>query len=175
MSDGPARFAVSVRTQLDKYGEGIEFFVGYNSVAEGQRDLVALLDQETFDKLWELLTNQIHVEHGKRFGGQTTTAQAVSNLQAGGMNPQPVAPAQPVGVPQPQPVAQAPAAPAPVPAPAPAAPAAPAPAPVPQQGPSCVHGPRVFRQNKPGASKQWAAWFCPTPKGTPNQCEPEWA
>lgn len=41
------------------------------------------------------------------------------------------------------------------------------------QGPTCVHGARVRRT---GTSKRgdWAAWFCPTPKGTYDQCGPEW-
>ena len=39
--------------------------------------------------------------------------------------------------------------------------------------PTCVHGPRTYRT---GTSTRgpWAAWFCPTPKGTPGQCEPAW-
>lgn len=65
---------------------------------------------------------------------------------------------------------------------------APAPAFVPQQQqfqqqpaqpqgqpvPQCAHGPRQFRTSKPGAGKPWSAWMCPTPKGTPGQCEPQW-
>lgn len=50
---------------------------------------------------------------------------------------------------------------------------------VPQQqaatppGPSCQHGPMTFRSgNKNG--KAWSAYFCPTPKGTPGQCDPVW-
>lgn len=41
-------------------------------------------------------------------------------------------------------------------------------------GKQCVHGPMTYKQgisNKTG--KPWSAWFCPTPKGTPGQCEPE--
>jgi len=35
---------------------------------------------------------------------------------------------------------------------------------------TCVHGKRVLRTNKPGESK-WTAYFCPSPKGTPDQCK----
>lgn len=38
--------------------------------------------------------------------------------------------------------------------------------------PKCAHGARTFRKAKPDASNQWQAFFCPTPKGTANQCEP---
>lgn len=39
--------------------------------------------------------------------------------------------------------------------------------------PSCRHGQMTFRSgNKNG--KPWTAYFCPTPKGTPDQCEPVW-
>jgi hypothetical protein len=80
---------------------------------------------------------------------------------------------------------------APAPAAAPAAPAqtgwntsaaTPPPAFVPAAAPaaapagveSCVHGPMKYQTSKPGASKSWQAWFCPTPKNTPGQCEPKW-
>lgn len=55
-------------------------------------------------------------------------------------------------------------------------PAAPA---VPQQqaaqppAPSCVHGPMTHRTGT-GAKGAWGAYFCPTPKGTPDQCKPVW-
>lgn len=39
--------------------------------------------------------------------------------------------------------------------------------------PVCNHGARVYRESKPGAAKQWKAWFCPTAQGTPDQCKPE--
>jgi len=38
---------------------------------------------------------------------------------------------------------------------------------------SCKHGPQVWRESKPGAPKAWKGWFCPSPKGTPDQCEPK--
>ena len=42
------------------------------------------------------------------------------------------------------------------------------------EGKRCAHGDMVFRESKPGAAKAWRAYFCPTPKGTQNQCEPVW-
>ena len=39
--------------------------------------------------------------------------------------------------------------------------------------PLCNHGPRVGRAGS-GAKGPWRAYFCPTPKGTPGQCEPVW-
>lgn len=68
--------------------------------------------------------------------------------------------------------ASAPAGP-PMNAPAPAHASPPAPA-APNAAPSCAHGPRVYRESKPGAARQWKAWMCGTPQGTPNQCPPEW-
>jgi hypothetical protein len=38
---------------------------------------------------------------------------------------------------------------------------------------SCKHGALVWRESKPGAPKAWKGWFCPSPKGTPDQCEPK--
>lgn len=44
----------------------------------------------------------------------------------------------------------------------------------PSGSPTCLHGPRTFRTgNKNG--KQWSAWMCNTPKGTPDQCQAVWA
>jgi hypothetical protein len=37
----------------------------------------------------------------------------------------------------------------------------------------CKHGPLTWRESKPGAPKAWKGWFCPSPKGTPDQCEPK--
>lgn len=56
-----------------------------------------------------------------------------------------------------------------------AAPVPPAPA-VPAPGQHmCKHGPRVF---KSGVNKQtqkpWSGWMCNTPRGTADQCSPEW-
>lgn len=38
---------------------------------------------------------------------------------------------------------------------------------------SCKHGASVWRESKPGAPKAWKGWFCPSAKGTPDQCEPK--
>lgn len=40
-------------------------------------------------------------------------------------------------------------------------------------GGHCIHGPATPRQSKPDAPKQWRGYFCPQPKGAPDQCEPE--
>jgi hypothetical protein len=61
------------------------------------------------------------------------------------------------------------------PAYAPQAPAAPAQYAAPVQTPDghCKHGELVWRESKPGAPKAWKGWFCPSAKGTPDQCEPK--
>ena len=50
---------------------------------------------------------------------------------------------------------------------APVQPAAPA-----QQAPSCHHGVKQFRSGEKNG-RQWKAYFCPSPKGTPDQCPAE--
>jgi hypothetical protein len=40
-------------------------------------------------------------------------------------------------------------------------------------GNTCKHGNLVWRESKPDAAKPWKGWFCPSPKGTPDQCEPK--
>jgi len=40
-------------------------------------------------------------------------------------------------------------------------------------GNTCKHGDLVWRESKPGAPKSWKGWFCPSPKGTADQCEPK--
>lgn len=37
---------------------------------------------------------------------------------------------------------------------------------------SCKHGAMVMRQGV-GKNGPWTGWFCPTPKGTPDQCSPQ--
>jgi len=37
----------------------------------------------------------------------------------------------------------------------------------------CQHGPMVTRKGT-GAKGEWKGYFCPTPKGTPDQCTPQW-
>lgn len=40
--------------------------------------------------------------------------------------------------------------------------------------PTCVHGPRIFRQGVSKTNgKPYAFWACPTPQGTPDQCKPQ--
>ena len=39
----------------------------------------------------------------------------------------------------------------------------------------CKHGKLVWRESKPGAEKSWKGWFCPSPKGTPDQCAPKFS
>lgn len=41
-----------------------------------------------------------------------------------------------------------------------------------QAAPVCRHGPMTFRQGT-GAKGPWKGYFCPTPKGTPGQCPPQ--
>lgn len=38
---------------------------------------------------------------------------------------------------------------------------------------SCSHGTMVTRKGS-GAKGEWKGYFCPTPKGTPDQCTPQW-
>lgn len=40
--------------------------------------------------------------------------------------------------------------------------------------PTCEHGARKFVTGN-SAKGPWSAWMCPTPKGTPGQCKPQWA
>lgn len=39
---------------------------------------------------------------------------------------------------------------------------------------TCSHGVMVKRTGQ-GAKGEWRAWFCPTPKGTADQCKPQFA
>lgn len=38
----------------------------------------------------------------------------------------------------------------------------------------CSHGERAYKEGVNGAGKTWKGYFCPTPKGTSDQCAPEW-
>ena len=38
----------------------------------------------------------------------------------------------------------------------------------------CTHGKRERRTGSKKDGSKWAGWFCPTPKGTADQCKPEW-
>lgn len=64
------------------------------------------------------------------------------------------------------------APPAPAPAFAPVPP--PAYAPAPTAGKQCVHGEMIKRTGN-GAKGEWRGFFCPTPKGTADQCNPSFA
>lgn len=93
------------------------------------------------------------------YGDRVAMINAIENLAtsgvAGAITPPSVS----------APVSAAPAAPAPVPqaAPAPAAPAA---------GQTCKHGTMTYREGQ-GKRGPWRGYFCPSPKGTPDQCEPQ--
>jgi hypothetical protein len=77
--------------------------------------------------------------------------------------------------------------PTPPPVPAPPSPSSWGTAPKPTQSfqqaatPNCAHGFRTARTGS-GAKGPWRGWFCPSPKGTPDQCKaifvdrgtPEW-
>jgi hypothetical protein len=41
----------------------------------------------------------------------------------------------------------------------------------PSDAPSCVHGAMIRRTGTHATRGPWAGWFCPTPKGTPDQCK----
>ena len=59
--------------------------------------------------------------------------------------------------------------------PAPSTPAPPAPAaPAGSTAPICQHGPMTYRSGTGRNGKAWQAYFCPAPKGAPDQCEPKW-
>lgn len=40
--------------------------------------------------------------------------------------------------------------------------------------PSCQHGVKVQRTGVGKNGKPWSAWMCPAPRGTADQCEPDW-
>ena len=44
----------------------------------------------------------------------------------------------------------------------------------PTAGKQCVHG-EMIRRTGNGAKGEWRGFFCPTPKGTPDQCSPAFA
>lgn len=102
-------------------------------------------------------------------------AEAVSNaqalitdiglLQAAGHATPAVVAAAPAAQTYAAPVAEAPVAPS-----TPAGGGWGAPAPV---KPMCTHGPRTGRSGS-GPKGEWRAYFCPTAKGTPGQCDPQW-
>lgn len=40
-------------------------------------------------------------------------------------------------------------------------------------GKTCKHGEMKYITSKPGSAKVWKGYFCPAPKGTEDQCEPQ--
>ena len=73
-------------------------------------------------------------------------------LTSGNITVPPIVNTAPAYVPQVAPVAAAPAA----------------------QGHTCKHGAMVQRSgNNKNTGKPWTGYFCPAPKGTPDQCEPQ--
>lgn len=38
---------------------------------------------------------------------------------------------------------------------------------------TCIHGTMIGRKGN-GAKGEWKGFFCPTPKGTADQCQPQW-
>ena len=102
--------------------------------------------------------------------------RATQNLTAGGLNPS-VAPENtpPAQAYQPPPAAapQAPQPPAYQP-PAQQQPWGAAPSNGNFAEPTCHHGARQHRSGTGRTGKPWAAWMCPSPKGTPDQCDPIW-
>lgn len=79
MSEGPARIAVSIRTQKDKYGPGVDYFIGADNPEELEVSLTALIGDEAKDQVFVLAQQQVAIEHGRLVGG------AVENLQAAGL------------------------------------------------------------------------------------------
>lgn len=92
-----------------------------------------------------------HYESGKQLDAQpvASPAAAEAGYYQGQQQAAPQAPAQPAPPAQPQ-------------------------APAGVETKTCQHGTKVYRTSPPNAPKKWAGWFCPSPKGTPGQCPPEW-
>lgn len=131
---------------------------------DNYRDTLVNLRAETSAELDQLLA---YVEQkGASIGSLVAAVRAGANVGTGipGSQPAPPAPQQEQGwAPPPQ---QGPPQWA-------GQQQAPAAAPQGAPGPSCVHGPMTFRSGQ-GKKGPWTAHFCPTPKGTPGQCEPVW-
>lgn len=102
---------------------------------------------------------------GSEIGEAVAHLCAAYNLGAG-LADVPATPSAPAA----SPAAPPQGAPASTYTPPPAAPAQPSQG----QAPMCAHGPRVYRESKPGASRAWRAWMCGSPQGTAGQCDPQW-
>jgi hypothetical protein len=127
-----------------KLGDAI-LVIGGESWSDFCSNYIQAYGQDALDRLVDAFTIAV--------GGTDVMAQAVQNVQAGGLmgvnpglNPQTSAPQQW------QPQAR-------------------------QQDPSpavmCSHGPMVYRSGNKGG-KAWGGHFCPAPKGSPDQCPPVW-
>ncbi len=102
---------------------------------------------DTVDEGRELLADALDKGLDTDLADFSKMFQAKYALSSGGLAPQPTATRAPA-----QPVAQ----------PAPAQPAA---------GEACVHGEMTFREGT-SSKGPWTGYFCPSPKGTPDQCSP---
>jgi hypothetical protein len=112
---------------------------------------------EQFNQIVEFLKTKVGdiAELESNFKGAAAVAQAM-NVTTVPVGTAPVPPPPPVPVSQPGWGAPQP------PAPTQSAPA-----------PTCAHGPRTAKSGQSGKGP-WRAWMCPTPKGTPGQCDPQW-
>jgi hypothetical protein len=115
---------------------------------------------------------QLLSSHFQIQGVPGATEVAVQNMANAGLNPS--------VLPQNQPAPQVYQEPAPVqqvqqpPAPAAQTPWGGGQSAATFQHPVCPHGAMQHRESKPGAPRPWKAWMCPSPKGTPDQCDPVW-
>jgi hypothetical protein len=116
-------------------------------VEELTEHILKVFPDTTYDSFAELVS-KAYVEYGAvltaTVGLAAPAAPQTASIQSPGPAPQwagPVAAAAPSGPPAPQ----------------------------------CQHfeqyGPMVYREAKPGSGKNWKAWFCPAPQGTPDQCK----
>lgn len=126
-----------------KYGDAI-LVIGGDTWPEFTMNYCDAYGQDAFDHLVYVFT--------KAVGGVDVMAQAIQNVQAGGLTG--VNPGLNAQTPAPQWQPQAR-----------------------QQDPAptvnCAHGPMVYRSGNKGG-KAWGGHFCPTPKGAPDQCPPVW-
>ena len=155
------RFWFGTKTKIPGTGDEVSFFVSGENPGDLIGNIIATFGQDAADQSLDSARRAIGA-------GGVTEVQAVQNLAAGGLIPQPALAAG-GGYQQPAP-AFVQAAPAPV-FQAQAAAAAAAPGPV----PSCNHGPMTFRSGvSQKTGKSWQAYMCPSPQGTPGQCKAQW-
>lgn len=153
-----------------KHADGTIIVVGGNTFAEFSENLIAFTDQETAEAILGQARGILTpISWDDQLAAQPQspppTPQAAQTIPPN-MTTSVVQPGYPL---QPAP-APAFVAPPDVP-PAPQAPAQPQQAGV----PSCQHGMKQYKQGVSAKTgNPWSAWMCPAPKGTPDQCEPEW-